>query len=212
MSQLEVQAVAGKKSGFVIAGQNRSGSPAWFSTDGRTWRPAVGLDGSVVGVAIVEDQFVAVGASGGQAAAWVSPLGDRWTKTSLADSAPVSAMTATSSGIVAVTSYVRWSTDISGTGEARVWKSTDGVRWSQVDGKGLGHAFIVSLGGVTGGLISLGVQNSKPLIWSSPTGANWARDDSSDDLHGVPPLVSNGRIVLIAVDGSTLICSGIGST
>jgi hypothetical protein len=198
--------------GLVAVGVDRNPpdytAAVWTSTDGLTWQ-RVPDDGAFGGpgnqgmrsVTSGPDGLVAVGwdesdsaKSVPTAAVWTSPNGVTWTRELGGGQALVSpdgagmlSVTAGGPGYVAAGSVDEYS----GSTDAAVWTSPDGVTWTRVpdDGSVFGgpqKQEIFSVRPVPGGLVAVGADGNETAaaVWTSPDGTTWTRVPNNGGVFG----------------------------
>jgi hypothetical protein len=182
----EVRSIADTGHGLVAVGlvgsaQRSTGSVAWRSEDGRTWKrvddPALATGRAVAVLRAPFGGLVAVGSDldEHEAFAWTSPDGRTWTR---APSEPsrqyhgkirMTDVTAVGSQLIAVGNYVGLQR-----GTAISWVSDDGMHWREARSAPVqeqGEIYAVTPGGP--GLIAVGSFGAPddyiPTVWLSPT-------------------------------------------
>jgi len=189
---------------------------AWSSSDGLSWtvHPIDERVGSfAVAIAVAPDgTFVAVGRAGREAAAWRSPDGVAWERSTVgslvADGADrpasaaerMAAVLATADGLLAGGS----AGPELGERRARLWRSVDGATWTPVsdDPATFVGAEVAAITEVTGGYVALGRLGSgaRPtgsLAWTSDDGRTWQRVDD-------PALAGGLAVAIVATPAGVL--------
>ena len=181
-------------------------SKAWHSTDGLTWTPAK-LDwraakdagGASGGIAVVDDQFLAIGNIGDGRTA-LSTTGEKWNvdKHGLDGGkrqALPFAITTTPDG--AATGGISGKTQTATDTVPAVWTTTNGTTWERTELPPSGNAFITAIAATPAGLLAAGAQGAfgvdgltrtqAPALWVAPDGVTW---------RSVPlPFVGDGALL-----------------
>ena len=181
-------------------------SKAWHSTDGLTWTPAK-LDwraakdagGATGGIAIVGDQFLAIGNNSGGWTA-LSKTGETWKvdKQGIDGGKRFAlpyAITTTPDGAAAGGTSGRTQTATHTL--PAVWTTTDGTSWKRTELPPSGQAFITAIAATSSGMLAAGAQGvfgadglvrtEAPALWVAPDGVTW---------QSVPmPFVGDGALL-----------------
>ena len=174
------------------------------SVDGRLWAEIAVADGGAADsvtlreVTATDDGFVAVGASGGGAAAWTSPDGHTWGEASVADP-PASFAWVGSSGPRLVAGG-----DPPGLGR---WASADGgTSWAPAPAAPEGPPPSARVLGLPGAFVAAGEPpggSDALVIWTSLDGVMWAMSEVRSEAPLEPlaleawSVATDGRIVAL---------------
>jgi hypothetical protein len=235
-----MNALAGTvKAGKVMTGAGSTTSVGendaaiWHSTDGRTWTLVTGQselggegDQQINGISPLKSAgFIVVGSdtsSGSQdAAVWLSPDGNTWTKVSSdalggpgRQSMNRVSGTDTGVGLLAVGSTTNSS---DGTQDGAIWNSTDGGHsWTLEPVGDLGgpgdqdiKRVTVLKSGITTGFVAVGTStlngDSDAAAWTSTDGHTWTRVPDPNNVLGGP---GNQGMTDVQTFGTTLIAGG----
>ncbi len=223
------RAAAAGSPGLVAVGGTQCGESngTWTSADGMAWQQQSGtLRGDMSDVTVGGPGFVAVGASGRDAAVWTSPDGQTWTP------APKDKAAFADKGMVAMTRITRGGPGLVAIGAqgdkkqgavyaAAVWTSGDGEAWTRIphdeavfgsEDRPAGMTSVASWGP---GLVAVGFERTatgtggetRPVVWTSPDGAAWARTSAQQSVFPT----SGGRAISLAhvvAVGATLVVFG----
>ena len=191
-----MSAVAANDDRLVAVGWMGTDAAVWTSTDGRRWDHVDqqadfrGSRSRFINAVVADGPgFVAVGsewneqADGeGQAMVWTSIDGLVWRQSDSQDLDSVGAQFA--HGVVAMNDQLVAAGYDERTGEAAIWRASDGASWSrlsdQPDLGGPGQQQIWSLVPASGGLMAVGTghfadDDWHPAVWLSPDGLSWER-------------------------------------
>ena len=177
-----------------------SDAAVWYSTDGLTWErvsvealsdsgPEEMLTVIPSGTGFVAAGFVIAGAEA-DAAVWSSPDGISWTRVhdprfAEAGTQRIYSLAETPHGLIAGgTNYSRIDFGVYNL-DARVWISTDGIKWDKVDAAsfgGPGWQYISAVVATPTGLIAAGGYilgqpglHNDAAVWTSDDGVTWER-------------------------------------
>jgi hypothetical protein len=190
---------------------------SWTSADGDRWSlgsidDAPGSFAVSLAVAAgAGGRIVAGGRSGGEPAAWVSPDGRAWTRSTVPTLSGGSTwerivtVLATDDGLLAGGS----AGPELGERHARFWRSADGTTWEPVpDDPDFGGAEVVSIVARDGGFVALGrlgtgQRGFGSIAWVSGDGNHWQRIDSAALASGLAADVAtapDGSLVAVGSD------------
>ena len=202
-NQLITDLASGPLGLIAVGAEGKPGdldAAVWVSADGLTWERVPHDEGVFGGEG---DQFirsvvqtagaaVAVGASGGHAAAWMSSDGSAWTRARIehAESDGFSVLNDVAVGNVGLVAVggVDLDWDNSGLGsstprptaEPAMWFSTDGTVWNRAPDPTLesesgatpdGSLTVIASG--PGGIVAIGGGSVGPVVWASQDGSEW---------------------------------------
>lgn len=211
-------AVTAGPSGWVAVGttvgdQGADGA-VWGSADGWEWSragdEALGGPGDqrLLDVAAGTSGLAAVGSEGESAAVWLSPDGGSWQRVPAGAGAFGGPGRTVARAVAALAGGPGWvvvgSDDSTGSADAAVWLSPDGVSWERVaDAEGLGGdgdqgLFDVAVG--PAGLVAVGSDGGSAAAWTSADGRSWSRVD-----------LGPGRVAGVGFDGGGSLVA-VGST
>lgn len=185
----QMRDVAATAEGFVAIGsQTPISAVVWTSSDGQSWRIAVGFpdpaDQRLNAVAVKGTTSVIVGRGPRGVAAWVSTTPGQWQAATVPTAeGSITAVTATTDGFVAG-GYLG---PEFGAADSAVWRSPDGLTWSRVrDAVGLADGRISGVATTSFGIVAVGTSgdpgDGRAASWVSNDGEHWARANSQDAL------------------------------
>jgi hypothetical protein len=235
-NQLITDLVSGPLGVMAVGAEGKPGdldAAVWVSPDGLTWKrvphdeEVFGGEGDQTIRSVVQTASgaVAVGASGGHAAAWVTSDGSAWTRarierTDSDDASELNDVAVGDFGLVAVGGVdLDW--DNSGLGsstprptaEPAMWLSTDGTVWNRApDPTAESESGVPPTGSLTviaagrGGVVAIGEGSVGPVVWASQDGSEWHTLDAefldeSTAFHAVVEDLAWDSDRLVAVGG-----------
>ncbi len=160
---------------LILVGQGMSDpAGAWRSRDGSIWTPIKAApDGMLAATTRPGGDLLAIGASGPDAAAWLTADAVEWERA--ADPRPEAAGLIAWHGVAANPAGV---VVIGNVGEApAVWWSLDGTAWTRSQSFFEDDAYLSHVSAVPGGFAIAGRRRDRPVVWLSSDGRSWSAVD-----------------------------------
>ena len=200
----------------MLSGTQDGGLESWVSTDGSTYEataggPAVGGFASVMGAAVRDDIWLAVGTDYERflPIVWMSSDGREWqraTTTGLERRGDMSSIVATERGFVATGAYRTGADPGSGPFVPALWRSVDGAVWEEIELPAKGEGFALGVVAMGDRLLVAGGSGPNAVVWrSDDQGSSWSRTRPAPLRKAGPSHITS---MAVAADGESVVLMG----